>query len=401
MKKVLVVISAIDLKYRYGCTTHWWQLLKALYEEGCEVILTPYHGYGVESMWWQAYQNPCYWEGESIWRLKNFVNSFKKPIKQPATSTVEHKTADLTPTFSEKIMLSLIRRWITEKWIVHVNKILEKEKCDSVLLLTPPLNHFRGFPTAIRQKFQIPVVYYDGDVPASLPTFSGFGTGFRIYQDSDPAEFDGFICNSAGGVKDIEELGGRNVMHLMWGADPNLCYPVDVAHNYDVSFYGYGYDYRQDWIEKMMVGPSRSMENVRFALGGNRFGGLDTGNISLVGDVPFGAFRDFCCASKINLNIARGAHTLVDGSFSGRLFELAAFGCCTVCNPTLGLDKWFEIGKEVFVVNDEKEAVETYTEILKSEAWQKEIKESVRKRLLEEHTYRHRAKQLISYLSSL
>ena len=37
--KILIVCSTLDLKYKMGCTPHWWQLFKGLYEIGCEVIV--------------------------------------------------------------------------------------------------------------------------------------------------------------------------------------------------------------------------------------------------------------------------------------------------------------------------------------------------------------------------
>lgn len=57
--KFLVVAQALDLKYRLGCVPSWWQLLKALHEVGNEVIVTPYLGKPIESLWWRIYGNPC------------------------------------------------------------------------------------------------------------------------------------------------------------------------------------------------------------------------------------------------------------------------------------------------------------------------------------------------------
>jgi len=396
--KILAMVSAVDLKYRYGCTPCWWQMFKGLYEEGVEVIVVPYHGSAVETLWWRTYPNPCYREGEFFWQLKNFM---KKREQKNKPSEASETLSPMELSKGEKRMLFLIRNWITKKWIKHVNNILEKEKnVDAVIAFTVPANHLNGFPSAIKQRFDVPVIYYDGDVPASLPSFSGFNTGFRIYQGSAPSEFDGFISNSQGGVKDLEKLGAKKVLPLMWGADPELYYPKDVEYKRDVFFYGYGYEYRQKWIEKMMVNPSAALPEFGFSIGGKGFDGMDMGKVSLDGDIPFSAFRDACCSSKINLNITRKSHASVFASSSARPFELAALGCCVVSNPVNGLEQWFEVGEEMLVVNNEKEALDTYTSVLKDKGLQQKIGKAARKRILEEHTYRHRAKQLIKYLDS-
>jgi len=73
--KLLAFVSTIDLKYKLGCTPSWWQLLKALHETGNEVIVVPYLGGAVESLWWRTYENSC--KFESI-LYNNFLKSQRK-----------------------------------------------------------------------------------------------------------------------------------------------------------------------------------------------------------------------------------------------------------------------------------------------------------------------------------
>ena len=61
---------------------------------------------------------------------------------------------------------------------------------DAVIVFTVPMAHFRGIPTALRERFGVPVVFYDGDVPMSLPEFGGMDTGFNYYHGADPSEYD-------------------------------------------------------------------------------------------------------------------------------------------------------------------------------------------------------------------
>lgn len=387
--KILAVLSALDLKYRYGCTPAWWQLLKGLYENGVEVIATTYQGEAVESPWWRTYPNPCYREAQAFTQVKK--------LGQRLVGGGEKE--DSGETAKDIAIRRLAQSWIKPRWEQHLSEILKREEgIGAVVIFTVPLNHFQGLPTAIRERFKIPVFYYDGDVPASLPQFSGFASGFKIYQGADLSEYDGFICNSEGGAQELSKMGAPNVKTLFWGVDPDYFAPLDVPQDYDVSFYGYGAKYRQEWIEKMLVLPSLKLPDVNFVLGGQGFN-LEQGAVRQIGDVPLNTFRNFCCRSKINLNITRQAHASVYASSACRPFELAAMGCCIVSNPYNGLDKWFEPDKEIIIVHNEQEAIDTYKDLLENGRRRKKIGERARKRVLAEHTARQRAQGLLKFLS--
>ena len=82
--RVLGVASAVDLDFRYGCTPAWWQLWKGLYEEGVDLVVTPYRGRPVESPWWRTAPNPTYREGESFARARDLVARLqRRPLPAP------------------------------------------------------------------------------------------------------------------------------------------------------------------------------------------------------------------------------------------------------------------------------------------------------------------------------
>ena len=99
---------------------------------------------------------------------------------------------------------------------------------DAVVVFTVPMAHFRGIPTALRERFGIPVVFYDGDVPMSLPEFGGMDTGFNYYHGADPSEYDLVLSNSEGGLPRLLELGARRAEAVFWGADPEFFAPQPV-----------------------------------------------------------------------------------------------------------------------------------------------------------------------------
>ena len=159
-----------------------------------------------------------------------------------------------------------------------------------MIVFTVPMAHFRGIPTALRERFGDPVVFYDGDVPMSLPEFGGMDTGFNYYHGADPSEYDLVVSNSEGGLPRLLELGARRAEAVFWGADPEFFAPQPVEKDIDVFFYGYGDKFRREWMAAMVGEPSRAAPELEFVLGGRDFQG-DTGRARLVGDVPFNVVR--------------------------------------------------------------------------------------------------------------
>ena len=163
-----------------------------------------------------------------------------------------------------------IWRWVTPRWRNHLISLLERERdVDAVVVFTVPMSHIRGIPTLLRERFGVPVVFYDGDVPMSLPEFGGMDTGFNYYFGADPSEYDLVVSNSEGGLDRLRELGARRAEAVFWGADPELFQPHPVEKETDVFFYGYGDKFRQEWTEAMIGEPSRRLD-ADFSLGGQR-----------------------------------------------------------------------------------------------------------------------------------
>jgi spore maturation protein CgeB len=292
----------------------------------------------------------------------------------------------------------VIWRYVTPRWQKHIERILERERdVDAVVVFTVPMSHLRGIPTALRERFGIPVVFYDGDVPMSLPEFGGMDTGFNYYHGADPSEYDFILSNSEGGIPRLLELGARRAEALFWAADPELFAPLDVPKEHDVFFYGYGDKFRREWMRELVGEPSRRLPELDFALGGRDFRG-DVGAAQEIGDVPFNVFPRAISSARINLNVTRGAHATVPASSTCRPFELAAGGAAIVSNPHEGIERWFEPGRELLVVSDADEAVAAYRDLLADPAQAEEMGRRARERVLDEHTYAHRARRILDLL---
>jgi hypothetical protein len=389
--RILAVASAVDLDFRYGCTPAWWQLWKGLNEEGVDLVVTPYRGRPVESPWWRTAPNPTFREGETFaWTRDTLARARGVELMRRAEENPEDG-------LGSRMTRELIWRWVTPRWRRHLDQLVERERPDAIVVFTVPMAHLRGIPTHLRERYGIPVAFYDGDVPMSLPEFGGMDTGFNWYHDADPSEYDLLFSNSEGGLERLVELGARRAEAIFWAADPEFFAPHAVEKELDIFFYGYGDKFRGEWVEAMVGEPSRALGDADFALGGRDFR-ADIGRARLVGDVPFNMFATAISSARINLCITRRSHATIYASSSCRPFELASAGAAIVSNPYAGIERWFEPGSELIVVHSADEAIEAYRELLADGGQAAELGRRARERVLDEHTYRHRARQLLETL---
>jgi len=388
--KLLVACSSLDLNVPLSATPAWWQLLKALDELGAQLVVTTYQGNTPSAPWWRTYPNPARLEGDLFHALRNAARRFHNGEGDPAAKGSREP-------FSQRFTRAAVRNIITPRWEKHLLRILAREQdVACVLLLGIPPNHLRGIPAAIRQWYHIPVLLYDGDLPASLPAYGGFATGFNIYNQAHLGEFDAIISNSKGGETALLELGASRVHTLYYAADPALYQPLPVAQDLDVFFYGHTAEYRRDWLHAMLSDPAERLPDVRFAARGI---GLELANaVEIVPYQSFNSLRRYIARSRLNLVIVRHPHASLFGSSILRPFELAMMGACMVSNPWLGVEEWFEPEKEIIVVHSGDEAIERYRYLLQHEAERRAIGAAARERALAQHTYRQRAQQLLAML---
>ena len=116
----------------------------------------------------------------------------------------------------------------------------------------------------------------------------------------------------------------------------------------------------------------------------------------MLGDIPFPAFPRAISAARVNLCLTRRPHASVYASSSCRPFELAAAGAAIVASPYDGIERWFEPGRRA----DRRRATPARRSpptrrCSTIPAQAEEMGRRARERVLDEHTYRHRARRLL------
>lgn len=333
--KILAFCSNIDLKFRLGIVPAWWQLFETLCKMGHEIIITPYLGDAVESLYWSTYPNPCLRESLLYYSLAS------------------HKVRSMggKGMFSQ-LSMAVIKSYIRPRWERHLLSILDREgDIDAVLFTNVPMNHVTGIPSKLKSHSRLPVLYYDGDLPTSLPGFAESGAfKFNQYPGADIGEYDAFLSSSKGAIPALEQMGAKNVHAFYYWVDPELYSPMEIEKSIDIFYYGHTPNTKEKRIGYMIAEPSRTMADCKFLVGGNPPKYLDIGKAKTMGRLPISKWKVYCCRSKINLNITKEIDANTYATSSMRPFELASLGCCVVTDSYKGLEEWFEVDNEMFMV---------------------------------------------------
>lgn len=392
--KLVVACSSLDLDTPFSATPAWWQLLKALDECDVELAVTAYHGRVPSSPWWRAYPNPARLEGELFVTLRRLAR--RSILKRVGTDT-NHRRADGPIQRATRLLAA---RTIGPKWQRHIDRILRAEKnTDAVLLLGLPANHLPGLAKELREQHRIPVLLYDGDFPASLPSYGGYGSGFSIYPGADLSDYSAVLTNAKNDQDELRKMGATTIKTLFYGADPQLLAPIALPQDLDVFFYGHTAEYRAAWIRSMLVEPAARLPEARFAVRGKRLG--DLGRVETLPYRSYSQLRRYVARAKLGLVIVRQPQAELYGSSILRPFEMAMMGTCMICNPWAGVEEWFEPGEEIVVVHSADEAVDRYRFLLEHEDERRRIGQAARRRALSDHTYRQRAEELLQFILSL
>jgi glycosyltransferase involved in cell wall biosynthesis len=367
--KILAIVSSIDLSRIGGGIPVTWQFLKGFHDAGVQVLVTSINGTSFSTPWWRTCSRP--------------------PIQSDAL--------DFALNRGLKLNQRAAGYFYYRGWKKQLQKILASEKDIEMILLIGAARIAKTIPSWIRKTFGIPTIYYETDIQ-NIPKYS-LDHQPEKHPFPDFSDCDAVACSFEQISVEFREQGLPNVWTVPFGADPAVFAPMpDLQKDIDVFFSGYSELDREDWMTDMISKPSTALSASRFVVEGSF--GIDLGNSEKVASVSLDRYLQFCCSSKLNLNILR-QQFITAGVLNSRIFELASLGCCVITNPSDGLKEFFEPNKEIVVVSDANEAVDKYNWLLSSEEDRLKVANAARLRILREHTYVHRVHQLLGLMKNL
>lgn len=237
-------------------------------------------------------------------------------------------------------------------------------------------------------------VFWDVDAPATLD---------RVQNDaSDPfgrliPQYD-LILTYGGGdpvAQAYKRLGARDCVPVYNALDPETHHPVasDPRFAADLSFLGNRLPDREARVEDFFLGAARRLAGRTFLLGGN--GWHDKAmppNVRYAGHVYTADHNAFNCTPTAVLNISRSSMARYGFSPATRVFEAAGAGACVITDDWEGIDLFLEPGREALVARNGEEVAELLESLTPDHA--RSIGGAAKIRVLSQHTYAHRARQV-------
>ncbi len=243
------------------------------------------------------------------------------------------------------------------------------------------------------------IVFWDVDAPATLD---------RIEKDkNDPfleliPQYD-LVLTYGGGQPVIDaytKRGARQCIPIYNALDISTHYTVEHEPRFEgsLAFLGNRLPDREKRVEEFFIQPALNLPHLKFLLGGSGWESKPLPeNVSYLGHIYTKDHNAFNSTPTAVLNISRDSMAKYGFSPATRVFEAAGAAACIITDYWEGIEMFFEPGKEIIVAKD-GEDVENILKAL-TPAMAKKIGEAAYRRVLDEHTYQHRAQLLESVIS--
>jgi spore maturation protein CgeB len=238
------------------------------------------------------------------------------------------------------------------------------------------------------------IIFWDVDAPATLDRVKENPSDY--FKDLIP-EYD-LILTYGGGdpvVNTYQSFGARKCVPIYNALDPATHHPVQKEDRFtaDLAFLGNRLPDREKRVEEFFLNVAHQMPEQQFILGGNGWHDKPmSSNINYIGHVFTKDHNALNCSPKAVLNISRDSMASYGFSPATRVFEAAGAGACIITDYWLGIDFFFEPGKEILVARSGEEVKEILSSLTEEKA--KQIGEAALKKVLQKHTYTHRAVEL-------
>jgi spore maturation protein CgeB len=242
------------------------------------------------------------------------------------------------------------------------------------------------------------VVFWDVDAPATLERMrNNVADPFRkvvplydlvlTYGGGDPV------------VKAYRAAGARECVPIYNALDPETHHPVPPAPNFkaDLAFLGNRLPDREARVEEFFLNAAARLPQRRFLLGGNGWGDKPkTSNVEYIGHVYTRDHNAFNCTPRAVLNVNRESMARFGFSPATRVFEAAGAGACIITDAFEGVEIFLEPEREILIAKNGTDVAEHVRNLTAERA--RAIGAAAYRRVLAEHTYAHRVKQLEALL---
>jgi spore maturation protein CgeB len=244
------------------------------------------------------------------------------------------------------------------------------------------------------------VIFWDVDAPATLDRMQ--------HDELDPfrplvPQYD-FVFTYGGGqpvVAKYRDFGARECIPVYNALDPLTHHPVPPNPGFeaDLSFLGNRLPDREARVEEFFLRAAAMLPRKRFLLGG---AGWDDKplpeSVRYLGHVFTHDHNAFNCTPRAVLNVSRDSMASNGWSPATRVFEAAGAAACLITDAWQGIDYFLEPEKEVLVARDGTEVAAIVDSLDEERA--RAIGQAAMKRVLAEHTYAHRARQVVNILTA-
>ena len=234
-------------------------------------------------------------------------------------------------------------------------------------------------------------VFWDVDAPATLDRvktnpLDSFKSLIPLYD---------LILTYGGGdpvVRSYKALGARECVPIYNALDPETHHPVPSEPRFecDLALLANRLPDREARVEQFFLAAAERLPDRRFVLGGS--GWADKAmpeNVNYVGHVYTRDHNAFNCSARAVLNVNRDSMASYGFSPPTRIFEAAGAAACLITDAWEGIETFLTPGREVLVAHDADDVVQHLESLDHDRA--REIGEAALRRVLAEHTYRHRA----------
>lgn len=244
--------------------------------------------------------------------------------------------------------------------------------------------------------------FYDLDTPITLARLDA-GEAVPYIGPNGLAEYDLVLSYTGGAALDLlrTRLGAKDAVPIHGSVDPHSHSPAGPRPEFGalLSYLGTYAEDRQAALERLFIEPARRLPAERFVIGGAQYPGQFpwAANIFFVRHLPPSDHPAFYGSARMTLNVTRAAMAAMGWCPSGRLFEAAACGVPILTDNWPGLDTFFEPGREILVADDTEAAMAA---LALPDAELALIARRARERVLDQHSARRRAAELIAALEN-